>query len=47
VAGVFSGDQAAAWSYDATRSMSALRPARPDVVWRIIGETYCELRGVS
>ncbi len=47
VAGVFSGDQVAAWSYDATGSMSALRPARPDVVWRIIGETYAELRGVS
>ena len=46
-AAALGADQVAAWSYDATRSMSALRPARPDVVWRIIGEAYGELRGVS
>jgi len=37
-------DQVAAWSYDATRSMSQLRSARPDVVWQVIGEAYGELR---
>ena len=45
-AAALGADQVAAWSYDATGSMSALRPARPDVVWRIIGEAYGELRGV-
>jgi hypothetical protein len=37
-------DQVAAWSYDGTSSMSQLRCARPEVVWRIIGEAFGELR---
>lgn len=46
-AATLGADQVAAWSYDATTSMSQLRPARPDVVWRVIGETYGELRSVA
>ncbi|HUS82830.1 MAG TPA: hypothetical protein VM013_06215 [Dehalococcoidia bacterium] len=46
-AAALGADQVAAWSYDATSSMSQLRPARPDVVWRIIGEAYGELRAVA
>jgi hypothetical protein len=40
-------DQVAAWSYDATQSMSQLRCARPEVVWRIIGEAFGELRAIA
>jgi hypothetical protein len=43
-AAALGADQVAAWSYDATNSMSQLRCARPDVVWRIIGEAFGELR---
>jgi hypothetical protein len=34
----------AAWSYEGTASMS-IRCARPDVVWRVIGEAFAEARG--
>jgi hypothetical protein len=34
----------AAWSFAATASMSQIRPARPDVVWSIIGEEFRRLR---
>jgi hypothetical protein len=34
----------AAWSYRATESMSQIACARPDVVWRIIGEEFRRLR---
>jgi hypothetical protein len=37
----------AAWSFRATESMSAIRPARPDVVWRVVGDTFRELAGRS
>jgi hypothetical protein len=35
----------AAWSFRATESMSSIRPARPEVVWRVVGETFRELAG--
>jgi hypothetical protein len=34
----------AAWSYEGTASMSRLRCARPEEVWRILGEAFGELR---
>lgn len=34
----------AAWSYEGTASMSQIRCARPDVVWRILGEEFRRLR---
>ena len=34
----------AAWSYDATASMSQIACPRPDLVWRIIGEEFRRLR---
>jgi hypothetical protein len=34
----------AAWSYRATESMSSVRPARPEVVWRVLGESFRALR---
>jgi hypothetical protein len=34
----------AAWSYEGTASMS-VRCARPDLVWRILGEAFAEARG--
>jgi hypothetical protein len=34
----------AAWSYEGTASMSRLRCARPEEVWRILGEAFAELR---
>lgn len=37
----------AAWSYRATESMSAIRPARPDEVWRVLGESFRALRGLA
>jgi hypothetical protein len=46
-AAALGADQVAAWSYDATSSMSQLRPARPEAVWRIIGEAFGELRGAA
>jgi hypothetical protein len=46
-AAALGADQVAAWSYEGTSSMSQLRSARPDVVWRIIGETFGELRGTA
>jgi len=35
----------AAWSFEATASMSQIRCARPEVVWRIVGEEFRRLRG--
>jgi len=35
----------AAWSYEGTASMSRVRCAQPQVVWRILGEAFGELRG--
>ena len=35
----------AAWSFEATATMSQIRCARPDVVWRIVGEEFRRLRG--
>ena len=34
----------AAWSYEATASMSQIRCARPDVVWSLLGEEFRRLR---
>ncbi len=34
----------AAWSYEGTASMSAIRCARPEVVWRVLGEAFREAR---
>jgi len=34
----------AAWSFEATASMSKIRCARPEVVWSIIGEEFRRLR---
>ncbi|MGQ9572017.1 MAG: hypothetical protein ACUVV3_02350 [Dehalococcoidia bacterium] len=34
----------AAWSYEGTASMSQIRCARPEMVWRILGEAFGELR---
>ena len=34
----------AAWSYEATASMSSMRCPRPDLVWNIIGEEFRRLR---
>lgn len=34
----------AAWSYRATESMSSIRCARPELVWRILGESFRALR---
>ena len=36
----------AAWSYEATASMD-IRCARPELVWRILGEAFGELRGTA
>ncbi|HEU4759803.1 MAG TPA: hypothetical protein VFT91_07455 [Dehalococcoidia bacterium] len=35
----------AAWSYEATASMSQIRCANPDLVWRILGEEFRRLKG--
>jgi hypothetical protein len=35
----------AAWSYEGTASMSQIRCARPEVVWRVLGEAFRDLRG--
>jgi hypothetical protein len=35
---------AAAWSFEGTASMSQVRCARPDEVWRILGEEFWRLR---
>jgi hypothetical protein len=34
----------AAWSYEATASMSHIRCARPEVVWRLLGEEFRRVR---
>jgi hypothetical protein len=34
----------AAWSFRATESMSSIRPARPDVVWRVVSDSFRRLR---
>jgi hypothetical protein len=34
----------AAWSYEATASMSQIRCARPEVIWSLIGEEFRRLR---
>lgn len=36
----------AAWSYEGTASMSAIRCARPDVVWETLGRAFREVRGL-
>ncbi len=36
----------AAWSYEGTASMSQIRCARPDAVWRILGEEFRRLRSL-
>ncbi len=35
----------AAWSFQGTASMSQIRCARPEVVWRVLGEEFRRLRG--
>jgi hypothetical protein len=35
----------AAWSYEATASMSSIRCARPEIVWATLGEEFRRLRG--
>jgi hypothetical protein len=47
VAAEMGATHVAAWGYDGTASMSCVRPARPDVVWRVVGEAFAELRGAS
>jgi hypothetical protein len=37
----------AAWSFEATASMSQIRCARPDVVWGLLGEEFRRLRDQS
>jgi hypothetical protein len=44
VAGELGASHVAAWSYDATRSMSKIACPRADDVWRIIGEEFVRLR---
>ncbi len=34
----------AAWSFRATESMSSIRPARPDVVWRVVADSFRAFR---
>jgi hypothetical protein len=46
-AAALGADQVAAWSYDGSSSISKLRSARPDVVWRVIGEAFGELRAAA
>lgn len=36
----------AAWSYRATESMSSIRPARPDMIWELLGREFRALRTV-
>ena len=45
VAGEMGASHVAAWSYEGTASMSQIRCARPDVVWRVLGEEFARLRG--
>jgi hypothetical protein len=45
VAGEVGATHVAAWSYEATASMSQIRCARPDVVWKLLGEEFRRLRG--
>jgi hypothetical protein len=47
VAAEMGATHVAAWGYDGTASMSCVRPARPDVVWRVVCEAFAELRGAS
>ena len=44
VAAEMGASHLAAWSYEGTASMSSIRAARPDVVWRVIGEAFADLR---
>lgn len=44
-AAALGADYVAAWSYGASESISRIRCARPDVVWRVIGEAFRALRG--
>lgn len=37
----------AAWSYRGTESMSAIRCARPDVVWETLGRAFRQARGLA
>ncbi len=43
-AAALGADEVAAWSHEGSASISRLRSARPDVVWRVIGEAFGELR---
>jgi hypothetical protein len=36
----------AAWSFEATASMSRIRCARPELVWRLLGEEFRRMRGM-
>lgn len=44
VAAEVGASHVAAWSYEGTASMSRIRCARPEVVWRILGEEFARLR---
>ena len=44
VAAELGADSLAAWSYRGTASMSKIASARPEVVWRILGEAFAEVR---
>ena len=37
----------AAWSFRATETMSSIRPARPDIVWSVLGESFRKLRAAE
>jgi hypothetical protein len=45
VAAELGATHVAAWSYEGTASMSQIRCARPEVVWRVLGEAFRDLRG--
>jgi len=44
VAGELGATHVAAWSFEATASMSQIRSARPEVVWSLLGEEFRRLR---
>ncbi|HEV8573331.1 MAG TPA: hypothetical protein VGR43_01350 [Dehalococcoidia bacterium] len=46
VAGELGASHVAAWSFEATASMSQIRCPRPELVWSIIGEEFRRLRDV-
>src|SRR5438093_3151808 len=47
VAEDLSATHIAAWSFEATASMSQIRCARPEVVWSLLGEEFRRLRDTS